>query len=253
MQKVSYKSMNFALPDADTMFVREIHRFCGEVEQVLWTTRIPSGGVFVDVGASFGVSTIAAMRSGRFARAIAIEPCRAIHDLLVHNLRINGLSDDRVQVFEAAIVDRDCPYLDFQPPDFTNIGLGMVEPGGSEVVGGRALDSVVEQSGVRLKDVTLVWSDTQGCEGHVLAGASQLLAGSMPWYIEVAPWLLHKMRGEAMLFAAVAKHFGSYTDIRAPKIIHPIGHFAETYAFYRDTIKPGTTDKPWHTNVILWR
>src|SRR6516165_5688832 len=61
-----------------------------------------AGAVFVDVGAHIGTHTIYALRTSRFARAIAFEPEPRNADLLVRNLEANGLSQAAVAVPKAA-------------------------------------------------------------------------------------------------------------------------------------------------------
>src|SRR6266700_6664675 len=64
--------------------------------------RLAPDAVFVDVGAHIGTHTIYAMRTGRFARAIAFEPEPRNARLLAMNLEVNGLSQAAVVVRKAA-------------------------------------------------------------------------------------------------------------------------------------------------------
>src|SRR6516225_8996902 len=64
--------------------------------------RLPANAVFVDVGAHIGTHTVYALRTWRFARAIAFEPEPRNADLLVRNLEANGLSQAAVIVPKAA-------------------------------------------------------------------------------------------------------------------------------------------------------
>src|SRR5437660_1383132 len=64
--------------------------------------RLPANAVFVDVGAHIGTHTIYALRTGRFARAVAFEPAPRNADLLARNLEANGLSHAAVIVPKAA-------------------------------------------------------------------------------------------------------------------------------------------------------
>src|SRR5262249_58267278 len=72
------------------------------VEVLSAAQRLPANAVFVDVGAHIGTHTIYALRTGRFARAIAFEPAPRNADLLVRNLEANGLSQAAVVVPQAA-------------------------------------------------------------------------------------------------------------------------------------------------------
>src|SRR5436190_18788392 len=64
--------------------------------------RLHADAVFVDVGAHIGTHTIYALRTGRFARAIAFEPEPRNARLLAMNLDVNGLSGAVVLVRKAA-------------------------------------------------------------------------------------------------------------------------------------------------------
>ncbi len=64
--------------------------------------RLPSDTVFVDVGAHIGTHTIYALRTGRFARAVAFEPAPRNVRLLEMNLEINGLAQAAAVVPKAA-------------------------------------------------------------------------------------------------------------------------------------------------------
>src|SRR6516164_2114420 len=72
------------------------------VEVLSSAGRLPADAVFVDVGAHIGTHTIYALRTGRFARAIAFEPAPRNADLFVRNLEANGLSQAAVVVPKAA-------------------------------------------------------------------------------------------------------------------------------------------------------
>src|SRR5215467_14230791 len=78
---------------------REIH---SAVEVLLAAGRLRADAVFVDIGAHIGTHTVYALRTGRFARAIAFEPEPRNADLLVRNLEANGLSQAAVVVPKAA-------------------------------------------------------------------------------------------------------------------------------------------------------
>src|SRR5207247_2069187 len=78
---------------------REIDR---AVEVLSAARRLPPHAVFVDVGAHIGTHTIYALRTGRFARAVAFEPAPRNAALLARNLHANGLSQAAVVVPKAA-------------------------------------------------------------------------------------------------------------------------------------------------------
>src|SRR5262249_61322958 len=85
------------------------------VEVLSAAQRLPANAVFVDVGAHIGTHTIYALRTGRFARAIAFEPAPRNADLLVRNLEANGLSQAAVVVPKAAGAAAGAAVLPLHP------------------------------------------------------------------------------------------------------------------------------------------
>src|SRR5438034_2825329 len=72
------------------------------VEVLSTAGRLAAKSVFVDVGAHIGTHTVYALRTGRFAGAIAFEPEPRNASLLARNLAENALADAAVIVPKAA-------------------------------------------------------------------------------------------------------------------------------------------------------
>lgn len=146
--------------------------------------RFKPGGVFVDVGANIGLITLYALLSGRFARAIAIEPDPWNRAILEQNLEINGLTG-RVDVLAMAASDK-AGAMNLHR-DAKNLGAHSLEPGFSmspvaepfEVTVDR-VDEIVRGAGVEAADVGLVKIDVEGHEFAVLAGLSALIGAARP-------------------------------------------------------------------------
>lgn len=146
--------------------------------------RFKPGGVFVDVGANIGLITLYALLSGRFARAIAIEPDPWNRSILEQNLAINGLTE-RVDVLAMAASDTSGTMNLHR--DAKNLGAHSLEPGFSmspvaepyAVTVGR-VDEIVRGAGVEAADIGLVKIDVEGHEFAVLAGLSDLTAAAPP-------------------------------------------------------------------------
>jgi len=83
-------------------------------------------------------------------------------------------------------------------------------------VGQQTLDAVMAAEGVDPATIGLLWMDTQGCEGHVLAGAQAVLAHSPPLVAECAPKYLRSNGGLPLMIAALAEHYTHFLDLRAP-------------------------------------
>lgn len=146
--------------------------------------RFTPGGVFIDVGANIGLITLYALLSGRFERAIAIEPDPWNRQILEQNLEINGLTG-RVDVLAMAASDK-AGTMNLHR-DAKNLGAHSLEPGFSmspvaepyEVSVAR-VDELVRDAGVAAADVSFVKIDVEGHEFSVLAGLSGLLGAAPP-------------------------------------------------------------------------
>lgn len=140
-----------------------------------------TGRTVIEVGANIGTETVAFLRTHGAARVIAIEAAPANVELLRLNVALNGL-DDRVTVVAAAASDRE---------GSVELALSPINPGDHRVgpVVGRTTVQVpaVTLDSLGAEDVALVWMDVQGHEGHVLNGASDLLAAGVPVVTEYWP------------------------------------------------------------------
>ena len=79
------------------------------------------------------------------------------------------------------------------------------------------LDALEAESGVRFDDGTLIWIDTQGHEGHVLAGARRVLSREHPpaCVLEFWPYGLARAGGLSRLMEALGRCRAIY-DLGVP-------------------------------------
>lgn len=77
----------------------------------------------------------------------------------------------------------------------------------------RRIDSLIETGEIDLDAVDLVWMDAQGHEGHVLAGARQLIARGIPVLTEYWPYGLRRAGGLDRFHALVADGYGTVIDL----------------------------------------
>lgn len=137
-------------------------------------------GVFLDVGANFGLYSVTAALSGAFREVHAFEPDARNLAQLRANLLLNGLLG-AISVHESAVSDRDGAVFFAAGGDrFT--GQSRVIPQNSadsfEIPAVR-LDSLFDQN-----DAFCLKIDVEGHEKAVLEGATGLLAGHS-WVIQV--------------------------------------------------------------------
>ncbi len=147
----------------------------------------------IDVGANIGVICIPAVKRGFFEKAIAIEPEPRNYSLLVANIHINGLAG-RIEPINCAFGDGE----------FAEVQMGLCEDnsgdhrirssdhGQSEKLPSPETIKVPcltfdERIGIVDPGSTLIWMDTQGFEGFVLAGAAKALRSKPPIVLEFWP------------------------------------------------------------------
>lgn len=191
-------------------------------KQVLVPARILAGlggargGVFVDVGAHVGITTVVALRSGGFERALALEPDPGNFSLLEANVELSDLSG-RVRTLRTAASDA---------PGVLRLAVTPRRSGEHHVLGNgelprhadatvvevpaEPLDSLVEAAGIAPADIGLLKVDAEGHEPAVLAGAAALTGAGVPIVLEVVPETLAAAGRLDELLALAA---GSYTHV----------------------------------------
>jgi FkbM family methyltransferase len=145
--------------------------------------RIEPRGVFVDVGANVGTTTLPAVR--RFDSAIAVEAEPRNAALLRANAALNGV-EGRIVVREAACSSSSGEVELLLSEKHGGHAVGHPKPGGrSLLVPAVPLDDLIAAEGVLASDVGLVWMDVGGHEGEVLRGAQGLLESGVPIVAEI--------------------------------------------------------------------
>ena len=160
------------------------------VDVLLAAGRLPPDAVFVDVGAHIGTHTIYALRTGRFARAIAFEPEPRNARLLAMNLEINGLADAVVVVRKAAGGRGGTAVLHLHPRNTGAHAIGVPPSVDGQVsldVPMVRVEDELERSALRRATIGLVWIDVEGYEPQVLDGLAGLIARSVPLAFEFTP------------------------------------------------------------------
>jgi FkbM family methyltransferase len=152
--------------------------------------RLPVDPIFIDVGAHIGTHTIYALRTGRFARAVAFEPEPRNARLLAMNVEANDLSRSVLVVHKAAGAETGTGTLHLHP---RNTGAHAMDVPPSidgehaiEVPVVRVEDELAALA-VPLEKVGLVWIDAEGYEPQVLEGLNALIARSIPITFEFTP------------------------------------------------------------------
>lgn len=150
--------------------------------------------LLIDVGANIGTVCITAVKRGVAERAIAIEPGPLNFSLLTTNACINQVGD-KVIMHNLALGAADDDHVTFELSN-TNFGdhrvrktteAGLHDEDKRETITIRSetFDSVI---GPITASKTLIWMDTQGYEGYILAGATNAIAQKVPMILEFWPY-----------------------------------------------------------------
>lgn len=186
------------------------------------------GGTCVEIGANIGTTTLPFVLQHGARLCIALEPAPANLTLLRANLAANGVGPDRVRVLPVAASDR--PGTVDMELSSNNSGDNRIRRSGRpaanepELYGERRrpvitvpaarVDDILAEQHVELSDVGLVWIDTQGHEGHVLAGAPRLLASPAPIVMEYWPYGLSRAAGLELLHQLIRDSGRRIIDLR---------------------------------------
>lgn len=147
---------------------------------------LPTGGVFIDVGASFGHFALpAAKQVGPNGRIIAIEPSSRDYNRLIDNVKINNLwnviSSYRLAISNATgtailnVATEERSALNTLGSEFSFKGVDRVA---REEVDTISLDDFVVAN--QIKRVDVIKLDIEGSELKALQGARDVIAKSHP-------------------------------------------------------------------------
>ncbi len=182
--------------------------------------------VLVDIGANIGTISIPAIKRGVFEKIVAFEPNIENSKLLKVNLILNNI-DDKFVVHQSAVGNENT-YLDMELSS-NNSGDHRISVSDSNGIYNESNRKKIQVKSVKLDSVltelhplkTLIWIDVQGYEGHVLAGAKNILKNKIPLVIEFWPYGLNRTSGLPLLISSLSQYKGFY-DLASPGEFHDI-------------------------------
>jgi FkbM family methyltransferase len=176
---------------------------------------------FVDVGANIGTTTIPAVLAHGFGSAVAIEPEPENLRVLRLNTLLNDL-EDRITVLPVAasnsigeselVVNRTRGGKHWIATDPSK--LRRTRPHTAILkVETVTLDHLVETGVIDAQGTGLLWMDAEAHEGHILEGASSLLARGTPLVLEWNPVILDRVGDRDKLQRAVAENYTHFAGM----------------------------------------
>ncbi len=156
-------------------------------------------GILLDVGANLGMICIPLVKQGYFQRAIAFEPAPDTYRLLAHNISQNNLRE-QIECFNYALssvagaleleLSKDNSG-DHRIRNTNNYGAFQEHKRRTIHVTALSLDQFfAENSDLKKDDVTLIWLDIQGHEGHFFEGARRSLHPGIAVISEFWPYAI---------------------------------------------------------------
>jgi len=209
----------------------------GVLGDIRGNNRPLEGRAVINVGANIGTSIIRLVAKHGAGSGLAVEPEPENFRLLQMNVLANGLTDRLHTVQAAASNMSGLADLELSP---SNLGDHRIRAHEADVileedaygesrratisVQVRLLDEILSAEASDPEQVALLWVDTQGHEGQVLAGSTRLLKHGVPACIEFWPYGLRRADGLQLLFDTVGEHFDTAIDLRATsdegKLVH---------------------------------
>lgn len=139
-------------------------------------SRLPKGGIMLEIGANIGTHSIYAALEHEFECQIALEPDPRTFELLQRNIALNNLNGRILALNTAA--GSGPGHLPFVQ-DMFNFGASHIANSVNETtisVQVDTIDNLLEKNKKDPKDVRLVWIDVEAFELEVLSGMKNLLA-----------------------------------------------------------------------------
>jgi FkbM family methyltransferase len=238
-----------------------------------------SNRVFIDVGANIGTTTIPALVTHGFESAVCIEPEEENFRVLRANLALNGLVE-RSSAVRAGVSNRTGrsdlvvvegaggkPWiavdaetaeqaresherLAAEEADRERPPMSVVEV---ELV---TLDHLASEGTIDLDRLGMLWVDAEGHEGHVIEGATELVARGIPMVFEFHPEGLDERGDRDKIHELAEEHYTHFVDVRRQEtdpaqprfMLRPVsdlGRFAERFL---DPESPG-----YFTDLLMVR
>lgn len=180
-----------------------------------------AGRTFIDIGANIGTTIIPALKIFGAGRGIAFEPGPDNFRVLRCNIAANDLID-RVDAYQLALSDSNTTtHLELSSYNWGDHRLRASTDELDRVsvpVRSVRFDDIVAEMHIDLDSIGLVWMDTQGFEGHILAGAQTLLRQSIPAVCEYWPFGLRRSGGLDQFHSLVSTHYRRVIDLRASRL-----------------------------------
>ncbi|MEP6691156.1 MAG: FkbM family methyltransferase [Gemmatimonadaceae bacterium] len=201
-------------------------------------------GIVLDVGANIGMICIALLRLDYFERAVAFEPGPGNFRLLMHNVRQNHLHE-RITCVPYALSSSE-GHMELELSDYNSgdhrirstkmRGAYREDERDTVRVSVHSLDTLLGHQRICDPDeVSMIWMDIQGHEGHFFEGARHFFAEHrVPVVSEFWPYGIARSGMERAQYIAIASELFTHFYARQAGVYgkRPIDDIRELFELY---------------------
>lgn len=127
---------------------------------------LANGGLFIDIGANFGLFTCVAAHNNDKVKVLAVEPNYKVLGSLINNIQLNGL-EERVRIFNAAISNK-LQWVTMDQPAKDNLGTTVTKAGSQGLLSilSCPLEFLFKENNIKIAE--LIKIDIEGNEFEIL-------------------------------------------------------------------------------------
>ncbi len=221
-----------------------------------------SKGVFLDIGANIGTSSIEAIEHANVTECIAFEPSSDNYSLLMSNIFINKLHN-KITGYNYAVGDKNNVNKLILSPAASGDNRLRKDTQVDDCYGTYENTSIIQTEDVKtividdflsdkLNDIQFMWIDVQGYEFFVLKGCERLIKNSnVSIQIEYWPLGLKETNSLKLLNEYLVKHFKYFIDMDEYRDSKDVIHGIKEIFSLED--KLSKINKGAHTDIFLIR
>lgn len=216
-----------------------------ELAQQYYGINPSTTGIFLDVGANIGTSSLYAKKVLiPNARIYAFEPVKENCKQIYINFILNDINKEEYTIFNVALSDKN-GYIDCMLSNEGNMGDNRICINGNGIEGrniekceSRRLHSILTDE--EISEISYIWMDVQAHEYFVLEGMRDILINqNIPLYMEFWPEQLRANKSLTSLIELLETVYKRYIIIDESEngVVHEI---SELYEF-SETLKNGSS------------
>lgn len=173
-----------------------------------------SNGIFLDIGANIGTTSLYIKHRYPESKIIAFEPGSLSFNLLRCNCILNGYEDIRLENYGLGKKDSEAELI----VDKRNLGLAHIanDSGEGEKIKITSLDTFITANRISSSDISFIWMDVEGYEAEVVLGSqgTGVFARGIPFVQEFNPDIYLSKGNFELYCQEIKKGYSYFVDMR---------------------------------------